>query len=578
MKPILLALVAALLLGGIMRAADLSAADQQLLKSAGLGSDQALLDFLHKRQLSPADRSHIKTLIAQLGDDSFAAREKASQSLVAYGLAAQPMLREALKNNDVEIARRAEECLQQIRHESPALLVAAIRAVEIARPPGAADALLGLLPVARDDGLPDILRSALVAVAVRQGASDPALVRALADSEPIVRAGAAYALMAAHAPDAREQCTRLLHDPNPAVQVSVGVALARLGERQACPVLIDHLRQLSVEDASPVAEILERLAGARVPMVSLGEDDASRARYQAAWAEWWSAHGQDVDFKSLSEPASPLGFTLMTLLDMGEAREVDRDNHVRWEITGLNFPLDIQYLPGGRVLVAEHDGNTVTERNLQGNVVWEKKIDQPLAAQRLANGNTFIATPAQLIEVDRLGQTVFLCNPANSELIMKAQKLPNGDIACVLSNGTAPPPASPARFAVLDPRGQEVRGFGVNLRTSGGRVEVLPNGNVLLPEMAANSEPDTNRVAEYDLTGKVVWELDIKQLGAEARNSRPIAAVRLANGNTLVTMQGPNRAAEFDRAGRMAWEYRVPNPASDRDLEKNLRINRAFRR
>jgi HEAT repeat protein len=573
MRPILLAIAAVVLVGGNMSAADLSAADRQLLKNAGLlGSDQALLDYLRKRELAPADRTHIKTLISQLGDDSFAVREKASQGLVAYGMAAQPMLREALKNNDVEIARRAEECLQQIRHESPALLMAALRAVEAGKPPGAAEVLLQLLPVARDDGLPDLLKSALAAVAVRQGASDPVLVRALSDTDPMVRAGAACALLAAGAGDAKEQCTRLLRDPSPAAQVSVALALARLGEREAFPVLIDRLRQLSVEDASPVAQLLERLAGTSAPLVSMGDDDGARASFQAAWALWWSAHGKTADLQRLSQPVSPLGFTLMSLLDMGEVREVDRDNRVRWQITGLNFPLDIQYLPGGRVLVAEHDGNTVTERDLRGNVIWEKRIDQPLVAERLANGNTFIATPVQLIEVDRLGQTVFSINPANGDTIMKAQKTPNGEMVCVFASNNVNVAPGP-RVAVLDPRGQEIRNFSVNLGTSGGRIEVLPNGNVLLPQM------QENRVVEYDVTGKPVWELDLKPVGADPRASRPIAAVRLANGNTLVTMQQPNRAAEFDRAGHVVWEYRVPNPQHGNDVNaENLRINRAFRR
>jgi hypothetical protein len=582
MRTSLLVIVAAVLLGGNSYAAELSAADRQLLKNAGLlGSDQALLDYLRKRELSPADRAHIKTLISQLGDDSFAIREKASQGLVAYGMAAQPMLREALKNNDVEIARRAEECLQQIRHESPALLTAAIRAVEIGKPPGAAEVLLGLLSVARDDGLPDLLKSALAAVAVRQGAADPVVMRALSDADPTVRAGAACALLAAQAPGARDQCARLLRDPSPTVQVGIATALARVGDRQAFPVLIDRLRQLSVEDASPVAELLERLAGTSAPIVSLGEDDAARARFQAAWAEWWKAHGQTADLQRLNEPPSPLGFTLLLLLDMGEAREVDRDNRVRWQISGLNFPLDIQYLPGGRVLVAEHDGNTVTERDLQGNVIWEKKVDQPLVAQRLANGNTFIATPVQLIEVDRLGQTVFSNNPAPGDTIMKAQKMPNGEMICVLSSNNVVPGngASNNRVAVLDPRGQEIRNFGVYLRTSGGRVDVLPNGNVVLPEWMDDNRVMENRVAEYDMAGNVVWKLELKSAGGDQRASRPIAAVRLTNGDTLITMQQPHRAAEFDRAGRLVWEYHVPNPQHGSDANaENLRINRALRR
>jgi hypothetical protein len=570
MRPMSLAIVAAVGLPWNLYGGDLSAVDRQLLKSAGLlGSDQALVDYLRKRALSPADRGHIKTLIAQLGDDSFVNRERASQSLVAYGMAAQPMLREALKNTDVEIARRAEECLQQIRHESPALLTAAIRAVEVGKPPGAAQALLGLLPIARDDGVPEIIASALTAVAVRQGAADPVVNRALSDTDPVVRAGAANALLAARAPGARDQCVGLLHDPSPGVRVSVGSALARVGDRQAFPVLIDCLRHLSVEDASPVAELLERLAGTSAPLVSMGEDDTSRARFHAAWADWWSKHGKSADVKRLSGPASPLGFTLMTLLDMGEAREVDRDNHVRWQITGLNFPLDIQYLPGGRVLTAEYEGNTVTERDLQGNVIWEKKVDQPLVAERLANGNTFIATAVQLIEVDRLGQIVFSTAPPNGDRIMKAQKMANGEMACVLLSNTG----GGNTVTVLDPRGQEIRNFAVNLKTSGGRIDVLPNGNVIVPEK------DDKRVVEYDRAGNPVWTLDLKPAAADSPGGWPIAAVRLANGNTLITMQQPNRAAEFDHAGRLVWEYRVPNPphASDTSGE-GLRINRALRR
>src|SRR5262249_1145153 len=178
--------------------------------------------------------------------------------------------------------------------------------------------------------------------------------------------------------------------------------------------------------------------------------------------------------------------------------------------------------------------------------------------------------------VGRLRQGVDWPNAGNGDTVMKAQKWPNGAIACVLSSNNAPNNAVPPyRFALLDPRGQEIRNFSVKLRTSGGRVDVLANGNVVLPEWM-----DETRVVEYDLTGNPVWTLDLKPTGTDPRASRPIAAVRLANGNTLVTMQQPNRAAEFDHAGHPVWEYQVPNPqhASDPNAEKSLRINRAFRR
>jgi len=224
--------------------------------------------------------------------------------------------------------------------------------------------------------------------------------------------------------------------------------------------------------------------------------------------------------------------------------ELDGGGKPRWQISGLQQPLDVQLLPGDRLLTAEHLGNRVTERNLKGEVVWEKRVDGPLAAQRLPNGNTFIATRTQLLEVDREGRELFSHYPGN-EVIMRAQKLPNGDIACV--TGTQEP-----QFVLLDSRGRLTRSFAVNVNTSGGRIEVLPNGRALIPIHLSD------KVVEYDGQGKAVRELAVE---------RPIAAVRLPNGDTLVTSMSQNRAVELNRNGKEVWQYKMEE-----------RVTRAFRR
>jgi hypothetical protein len=200
-------------------------------------------------------------------------------------------------------------------------------------------------------------------------------------------------------------------------------------------------------------------------------------------------------------------------------------------------------LPGDRLLVAEHDANRVTERNRKGEIIWEKRVDQPLMAQRLPNGHTFIATTNLLLEVDRDGAPLFTFGGPRGESIMKALKLPNGDIACVTMM---------RRFVRLDPTGKEIATFGVNISTSGGRIDVLASGRVLVPEM------NFNRVVEYDSKGEVVWMAAARQ---------PVAAVRLANGHTLVTGYQQTRAVELDRAGAEFWSY-----------DTHARVTRAFRR
>ena len=269
------------------------------------------------------------------------------------------------------------------------------------------------------------------------------------------------------------------------------------------------------------------------------------AARRKVWKAWWDDNGAHVDANRLEKAARTLGYTLIVLLDQGRVLELDSANHPRLQIDRLEFPLDAQLLPNGNVLVAEHNGNRVTERNSKNEIVWQQRIEGPLAAQRLANGNTFIASRSQVIEVDRNGKETANFERPNGEAVMKAKKLPNGDIALVTQLGTT-------RFVLLNAKGQVLRGFNVDLRYSGGRIDVLPNGNLLLPE-AGN-----NRVVELDKSGGVVWQVNAEQ---------PIAAVRLPNGHTLITSMSDHRAVEVDGNGKEVWQYR-----------QDTRVTRAFRR
>jgi hypothetical protein len=203
----------------------------------------------------------------------------------------------------------------------------------------------------------------------------------------------------------------------------------------------------------------------------------------------------------------------------------------------------VQILAGDRLLAAEYHGGRVTERDSAGNILWEFHIDKPLVAQRLANGHTFIASEQQFLEVTREGKEVSSLRRPGGDHIMKACKLPNGDIACVTTSRL---------FFRLDSHGRELAAFPVNMATSGGRLEVLPSGHVIVPIK------DIDRVVELDGNGRVVWQAYFNQ---------PVAAVRLPNGNTLVTSYNETRAVEIDSAGKEVWHY-----------DAGLRVTRAFRR
>jgi hypothetical protein len=524
-----------------------AAVDEQILTDAGLPTDgSSLLDFFRKRTIAAPDQERLKQLIRQLGDDSFEAREKASNELASLGAIAAPLLRLAVRDPDPEIAHRARECLRDMQSGySSAITAAAARLVAVRKPAGAATALVAYLPHAEDETVAKEVRQALTAVAVQHGRPDPVLIAALTDRAPAKRAGAAVALLRAGVDTERAAARKLLADSDPSVRLHVGLALAGTRDREAIPVLIELLDQLPTAQTWAVEDLLYRLADDTGP-TRTGSDDEARHRYREAWASWWKNNGAQADLAK-ADPPRLLGYTMVILLDQGTLFELDAANKVRWQIENLSIPLDAQYLPGDKVLIAEQGSGRVSERNFKGQILWQRNVNDPLVAQRLANGNTFIATRNQFFEIDAAGKEVFSRSLPSGEQIMRAQKLGKGEIVCIASDR-----ANNTRCYRFDAAGKELHRFPVQVGTFGGRVEVLPNGNTLVPEK------DLNRVVEYDTHGKIVWQAEVDQ---------PIVANRLPNGNTLVTSMSQLRAIELDRSGKQVWEYRA-----------TTRVTRAWRR
>src|SRR5262249_665048 len=158
--------------------------------------------------------------------------------------------------------------------------------------------------------------------------------------------------------------------------------------------------------------------------------------------KWWQANQDSVDLARLTTTEKALGYTLLVFADSGRVMELAADGTKRWQFDGFAHPLSAQVVGGDRVLIAEYRGQRVTERDLQGKIVWEKKIPWPIAAQRLPNGHTFIATRNQLVEIDTRGEESV--HSLKGETLMAAQRLPGGNIACLTSAGV---------FLLLDPAG-----------------------------------------------------------------------------------------------------------------------------
>jgi HEAT repeat protein len=508
--------------------------DEATLKEAQLQTDTpALLEFFRKRVLPETDHDRVRALIKKLGADAFAVRAKATEDLIALGPGIAQLLREATRNSDYEVADRARTCLTVVEKTSTVPLVsAAVRLLGHRKPPEAARILLDFAPYA-DEEVREVLRGTLQQVALRDGKPDPALLTARDDKQPLRRALAVEALVRARAMET-EAARKFLKDTDALVRLRTALALVDRGDRAAVPALIEVLPAVPQNQAWLAEDILSRLAGEQTPNVSLGEDESSRKNARDAWAKWYREQGAKVDLAKLKERAPFLGLTLVAYQDnqgVGRLLELSRDGKTRWEFSGLLYPTDFQVLGENRFLVAEMNGSRVTERNRKGEIVWQKAVQQPVAVQRLANGNTFVASPNGIYEFDAQGKQTFSHNRGRWD-IMGARKHRNGEYILLTR----------MQLVRIDGKGKELGSFNIGRNYNYSSFEILPNGNLLLPLNR------TNRVVEYTLDGKEQWSAAV---------TFPTSARRLPNGNVIVASMNYQRVIEVGRDGKQVSSTQI---------------------
>jgi hypothetical protein len=520
-----------------------AAADEELLRSLNLPTDgPGLVEFFKKRTLREGDRTRIQTLIRKLGDDDFDVREASMQELVALGALAKPLLREAIKESDVEIVRRAETCLALADKTSTTeVMSAAVRQLSRRPAPGGDAALLDFLPFVEDEAVLDEYGPALAHTGVKGGKAEAALGAALADKNVVRRAVAAEAVARASGSDGELRTTArgLLKDADVQVRRRAALGLLAAKDREAVPVLIALLTELPQKQTWRIEEALYDMAGDKAPSVTATNDAEGRKKYRDAWAAWWKDNGAKIDVAKMGAPKQYLGYTLISHTDLtkgarnGKVLEIDATGKVRWELENIVNPLDAQMLPSGNILVVEQNGVLVTERTLKNEIVWQRQVpQQAVTVRRLPNGNTFIAARSQLTEIDRDQKPVWTIDRPNSDVICAA-RLPAGG-AMILTNA--------GNVVTLDAAGKETRSFNVGAVYFYSQFELLPNGHVLLPLYSQN------KVVEFDAEGRKVWEVTAP---------RPTSAQRLVNGNTLISSRLNATIVEVNRAGESVWTHQI---------------------
>lgn len=508
---------------------------ERALRKAGIATQgNGLLTYLREHTLTEAKRQRLANKVRALGSAEYTEREKAGRELVELGRTALPYLRPAVNDPDLEISRRARRCIEQIqRSPNPSLPVLAALLIKVRPPAGAVPVLLDYLPSIEEESLEETWLELLRAIGWREGRADPALVAALTDKRPRYRVAAAHVLGRGSDAAARRQVAPLLRDTDARVRFEAAAALARFGNKKAIAVLLSFLSEGSFSLACRSEYLLRLLAEEKGPDRSLDRDEpVLRRACHAAWETWWKEQCERIDFGQLRSEEPPHGLTVVCE-DGDDGSRVwgwAQGGQTCWEMRRLEGAHALQLLPNGRILVAEHHANRISERDHEGKIYWhEQTAGNPIACQRQANGNTLIATYKELYEVTPERKRVF--RHSDRRDFRDALRLRNGHILYVTADGMLVEydAACEHLLRTIEPK---LFADGARFRA---RVEPLLNGRYLLT-LGGN-----HRVIEIDNTGKLHWEHSIRS---------PMSATRLRNGHTLIASSEERCVVEVDRAGK----------------------------
>ncbi|HSB92296.1 MAG TPA: aryl-sulfate sulfotransferase [Flavitalea sp.] len=197
-----------------------------------------------------------------------------------------------------------------------------------------------------------------------------------------------------------------------------------------------------------------------------------------------------------------------------------------------------------------------------GSEVWN--AGQPGARDGfvLSNGNVLVCWADIVKEFDKAGKVIFsFKRTADDNELGTAVRLPSGN-TFITESGKTP------RIIEVDKRGKIVATTPLQPESDNTHMQTrmarkLDNGNYLVPHLLAFS------VKEYTPTGEVVnvFRSDLPALGGREEENWPFTAIRLKNGNTLVTLTHGNKVVEFDKNGNVEWKISnddfVEKPFSD---------------
>ncbi len=364
--------------------------------------------------LTPEEKQNIEKLITDLASNRWKVRQSATEKLSRMDIRALPIISQAAKSEDPEVASRAKLALKAIQTKADNIS-------------NKLNPVIDILAAAQDKKLV------------------PTLIELLNHANTKVCYVAEYALRRLTGKNFGYNCYSAPLKRAQAIEKWLqwweksrdDFDFAVKVEHKPFCLLICDSKGEKLTAVTPDGKVAwsRKLPNLATCAAGLPNGNVLVAYYKGPVVEYDTNFKEVWKFDKITDHVADIlplanGNILITLYPKNRMMEVNRDGKIVWEKAGFGFPYSARLLPNGNILVAGPSKNVVSEYSRNGKIAWKKTgLRQPYDALKLPSGNVLIAESGlmRIVEVNIAGKVVWQqkCSTRTSSVCL----LPDGTMA-----------------------------------------------------------------------------------------------------------------------------------------------------
>ncbi|PHX63654.1 MAG: hypothetical protein CK551_04970, partial [Planctomycetaceae bacterium] len=412
--------------------------DDTIIKKAGIkATAKDIRDWLQSRIPNSANELKAAIWVADLGNESFEVREQATQELLKLNNLAIFELKKAIKSQDVEVAKRATDCLEQISpNESIALKTAIIRLLGKSNPEMVFDYFSKITETSELDLLTAEALLDAFNITIKTNQNLIQKLESFAQTKNIKSRIVIARVLAKGNPNATA-FKKLSTEDKTLVKVNAALALLQEKDKKSIELLINLLPELKINQLMPIAGLLNELIQDPASEKELAKEKPSPLELQKLFAFAWKSKKASTNLDkytfnqllpkrilaSLAEPN--LSGKICSLNPDGSISELFRNNSYSSIACAIDHTM---------ILLMERSRGQVIANNL--GEVYERgnPLISAFGVDIDGAGKKFILNRQNLLVLDYTNKMVESVDLNND--CLAGTRLINGDYAIVFKDKT----------------------------------------------------------------------------------------------------------------------------------------------